>query len=384
MDSSASQFGVIAFPNAGAGNFSAGKGLIFGKQTYYFEDMVRSWPEIPFEPFFYFPQNLSLSQPQPGLETGYVFRDGIWQEIQQQTPKLNYFRAFSTDLPGKYLAKEVLLAFEKSSKFFLLNPAALMHLLNHKVDFHAFLEKHNLPTLSTFTVEESLLNGLIPGQKYYLKPIFGSMGADIYKIWLEGNSVLARASGGYQYHFADQTAFQKFLQERINSAEFLVQYDAQTVPFEGRPLDLRVLVQNYRGRYQVTGAGIRLGKKGGATANLSTGGTALPMTDLEDYFQKHQGQRAEALQEMVCEICLKASHLLATEYGEFLEIGFDILFTPNGPVILEGNAKPSRWVFNVIGDYLKNAGRNAQPWYEIRQDSVRIPLEFAAWRLGLG
>ena len=49
-------------------------------------------------------------------------------------------------------------------------------------------------------------------------------------------------------------------------------------------------------------------------------------------------------------------------YGSFIEIGYDILFTKNkGPVIIEGNAKPSRWIFNVISDYL--ISQNQSPNY---------------------
>ena len=84
-------------------------------------------------------------------------------------------------------------------------------------------------------------------------------------------------------------------------------------------------------------------------------------------------------------LCLQCSDVLKQEYGDFCEIGYDVLLTKDkGPVILEGNAKPSRWVFVKMADYLEELGKDNSYYLKRRQETVSAPMIYADYLVHKG
>ena len=118
------------------------------------------------------------------------------------------------------------------------------------------------------------------------------------------------------------------------------------------------------------------------TSNLNSGGTALPLEELADFFQKKYMYSIDNLHLDIDKLCLQCAEVIRNEIGNFCEIGFDILITKDrGPIIIEGNAKPSRWVFVKIADYLDSIGKDNSYYLDRRRETVRVPLKYALYLL---
>jgi hypothetical protein len=60
-------------------------------------------------------------------------------------------------------------------------------------------------------------------------------------------------------------------------------------------------------------------------------------------------------------------------------LGFDILLTEDrGPIILEANSKPARWIFNLLAARFPENSEEALYYRQLRAQSVAAPLHFLA------
>jgi hypothetical protein len=350
----------------------------FGRQVFFFEDMIRSFPAFPFGVFFFSPLDWAENRDQI---PGYVF-DGKWRKTISPLPELIYDRAFAAQPEDKDRI-EIFRHYLETKNIPVLNPPPLARLLNDKTAFHRFLWKNNVPTLPFFKPEKILESKA--GEEasvYYLKPIFGSKGAGIWLIRLLSDGFeLILAETRLSKVFDSAGSLWKYLLTQLDPSQYFLQPEAKTSLFEGSPFDIRVLVQDAGKGHDITGMGVRIGAPSSWTANLNTGGRAIPFGELAPFIHMRLGRDPVAEEEKIREICLDCCSLIKAELGSFLEIGFDILLTGEGPLILEGNAKPSRWVFQSIGDHLERAGKDPAPYRALRRRSVRIPLEYGSFLL---
>ncbi|WP_159881608.1 YheC/YheD family endospore coat-associated protein [Paenibacillus puerhi] len=145
----------------------------------------------------------------------------------------------------------------------------------------------------------------------------------------------------------------------------------QGIPLElkdGRVHDFRMLVQkDGDGEWQVTGCAGRIGPRQSVTSNLHGGGTAVAMeTLLKKRFSSEQ--KVSEIRNEAYELGLRIALHLEKKFGPFCEAGLDLAVDPKGHVwLLEVNPKPSREVFNRIGE--KETYRRA----------ISRPLEYALW-----
>lgn len=350
----------------------------FGMQTYFFEDMVRYSGIEESRLFFFSP--LDFCQGSDEIP-GFKYVKGSWIEVMESIPKMVYDRAFSND-PNQKLVIDQFRLFLNDSNIFILNPFKLADLLNDKVEFHAFLQDHGIATLGTYPVSDILDNNIfdtIDGTRFYVKPTFGSKGEGIFVIAKEDKSYLLFDNTGNVSSFKSYIHLVSSLQDMIGPEErYFVQEAAKTQLLGSAPFDIRVLVQNYGKDYRVTGIAVRVGQKNSMTSNLNSGGHALPIEELSDFFYEEYKYTIEELQSTIEKLCLNCSEVLRNEIGEFCEIGFDILITKdNGPIIIEGNAKPSRWVFVKMADYLKSIGKDNSYYLDRRKETVSAPVLYA-------
>ena len=118
------------------------------------------------------------------------------------------------------------------------------------------------------------------------------------------------------------------------------------------------------------------------TSNLNAGGSALPFAEMDEFFSEAYDRNAQSLEDEIDALCLHCAEVLKKEFGDFCEIGFDVLITKDlGPIIIEGNAKPSRWVFVKIADYLKEKGEDNSYYIDRRNETVSVPMKYAKYIL---
>lgn len=350
----------------------------FGKQSFFFEDMIRSYNQGDIKVLFFSP----LHWKQSSMIDGYEFINDQWNQVKGAIPQLIYDRAFSKSEEEKSQIERCRAWLSKTDHH-LLNPFDLAHLLNNKIEFHKFLQKHKIPTLKTYPIgtNEIIKEDLsFTENRIYLKPNFGSKGEGIYVIEKlpDGFNLIDRI--GKSTFFKTLKKLNDFLKlEPLDLYKYFLQEEASVKPIDQAPFDIRVLVQNYGEEFKITGMGVRIGQKHSVTANLNSGGKAIPVDDLETFLKtEYQKELLEVVKDIE-QICLKTSLLLEKKFGSFLEIGFDILITQEGPIIIEGNAKPSRWIFNVIADELESKNESSTQYKNLRNETVRVPLQYASF-----
>lgn len=77
-------------------------------------------------------------------------------------------------------------------------------------------------------------------------------------------------------------------------------------------------------------------------------------------------------------MCLECSYKLHAKFGNFAEVGFDILLTlDRGPLVLEANSQPGRKIFKAIASLYEENSAEFLRYKELRRTSVRLPLIFA-------
>ena len=351
----------------------------FGMQTYFFEDMVKN-TEIDEDRLFFF-SPLNWIEGKTNI-SGFKFMNNEWIEVLETIPDIIYDRAFSKDKNQKRSIEQFRLFLDNSNKS-ILNPFKLAELLNNKVDFHAFLQNHEIATLGTYPFSALLDDQFfetIGSSRAYVKPIFGSKGEGIFVIEKKEDTYLLLDNETIA-PFESYALMMDALLEMIDSEErYFVQEEAKTALINEAPFDIRVLVQNYGDEYVVTGKALRLGKKNSITSNLNSGGNALPLEELVNFFDQEYMYSIEDLHHTIDSLCLQCSEVLSKEIGDFCEIGFDILITKDrGPIIIEGNAKPSRWVFIKMADFLEGIGKDNTYYLDRRKETVSVPIAYASY-----
>ncbi|MDF2927234.1 MAG: hypothetical protein K0R57_6148 [Paenibacillaceae bacterium] len=157
---------------------------------------------------------------------------------------------------------------------------------------------------------------------------------------------------------------------KADGRQYLIQ---KWMPFQdrdGRPYDIRVLVQkNSKGRWQVTGMGIRQGEEGMLTSNLATGGRTLEV--LPFLVSLFGAAKASLIEEQLRSLTPKlALHLERSTGKRLVELGLDFGIDRRGHVwLIEANTKPGKKVLEQLGPP------------EAYMDSLQLPVSFAGYLL---
>ncbi len=356
----------------------------YGKQRFFFEDMIEACRDLGLQFFFFSPSDWQADREEI---KGHVFEAGQWRSHLLPTlPSIVYDRSFS----GEEVTKQQIARFRAwlslpHCPVLCLNPPALASQLDDKPRFNEYLRQEGFPVLETQDLEEPLFMGLNWQKEmaYYLKPRSGSGGLGIYVLGVnsKGYYRLSNNLGDQYWDFENIEQAWVYIQKYIPCSLYFIQPKAKVLPYEGSPYDLRVLIQNRgQGQYLTTGMGLRLGQKEANVANLQMGGSALAPQVIGSYYRSFFGRDWTEELNLIEQISLACCRSLERSYGAFFEIGLDFLLTQDqGPIIIEGNARPSRWVFNVIADRFSNDNDTIQADYyrRLRELSVRMPGVYA-------
>ncbi|WP_018133366.1 YheC/YheD family endospore coat-associated protein [Effusibacillus pohliae] len=190
----------------------------------------------------------------------------------------------------------------------------------------------------------------------YLKPINGSKGIGIIKL-------MRLADGHFFYQIKGKQGIPvqgvqkspaevlRKLQPRMKKRAFLAQEGLQLKTYQGRPFDIRVLVQkDETGAWKRTKMFCRIAQAGDITSNLSTGGDALAVAKVlrEIYPNPEQTRRIlRKIRKLVGTVPTVLEEVSGQQYGE---IGLDIGIDTKGWVwIIEVNSKPWKKPFTEQG-----------------------------------
>lgn len=181
--------------------------------------------------------------------------------------------------------------------------------------------------------------------RVFFKPAGGSLGL--------GAVLVTRAGSGLAYKMNTMSGRRRTGRLRSLEAlhrvlprrrDYLVQRGIHLAQVNGRPFDVRALVQkDVTGQWRLTGAAARVAGRGRITTHVPRGGSRRPLVPvLRTVFGP---ERAVGILQRLEEACLSAARAYERLTGEmFGEFSLDVAIDTDGDVwILEMNAKPFRF-----------------------------------------
>src|SRR5690606_8511114 len=124
---------------------------------------------------------------------------------------------------------------------------------------------------------------------------------------------------------------------------YIVQQAIPLLTYNGRPFDVRVLVQkDIRGTWKVSGIGIRVAGVGGITTHVPQGGKIVSVKQaLYPHFGKNGTQNIVG---NIQDTALKVANTIEQHFEHLGEMSMDIGITEQGQLwFFEANAKPMKF-----------------------------------------
>lgn len=348
----------------------------FGKQTFFFKDMITMGEHLPIKVYVFSPLDWIKGKSQI---KAYEYVNNIWQNKKIEIPNIIYDR-FTAKAEGEEEQYSKFIRYLETNEYNFSIPNDLIDLLKDKLKFHRFLENNHIPTLSGIRLSEMDKEHLFSLFEYndtiYIKPVRGSGGQGISILELIENKFLLKSSNE-SIEFPASEILSK-LKSIFPPDLFFIQSKAHTIDYNNSPYDIRVLIQNDgKKNYHVNGMAVRLGQKNSWVSNLNAGGKGIALETMDKFFRKSFKKSSKDITNEITNLCMKCCSQLCSIYGDFAEIAFDILMTKDlGPIIIEGNSKPARWIFNSIADSYNSETEEYKLYKNLRYKTVIFPLVF--------
>lgn len=211
---------------------------------------------------------------------------------------------------------------------------------------------HLLPETRPWRGVSDVASILKKHQHAYVKPVGGSLGAGIMRVYQSklGGFVVAYRHGHTNIlhrHATWEAAAADLLAAR-HRREYLVQQGLTLAKYRGRTFDVRVTMQrNGYGEWVAIGPAAKVAVSGAITTHVHNGGRVYPLLRvLKEVFGGKEQLVYGRIIQAGKEVALALEKAMNVRLGE---LGLDLGVTPNGEVYLfEVNAKPGRMVFAPI------------------------------------
>jgi hypothetical protein len=220
--------------------------------------------------------------------------------------------------------------FSKAETYDVLRRAGLGHYLPRTLDVMTW------PGFSAM---------LRQSQGVYLKPTHSSVGHGIMRVDKSGSEWRVRVlknlkHSEYRAHSLE-AAWKLVLQHRI-PGNYVMQRAISLVEWEGKPCDLRVLLQKQESEWRVVGKGVRVAGARSITTHVPAGGSIVALSQL---LGAAFPDSAEDVQERVESLALSCARAIDAHYnGRLGEMSMDIGLDKDGRVwLFEANSKPMKF-----------------------------------------
>lgn len=200
---------------------------------------------------------------------------------------------------------------------------------------------------------DSLESMLKKHKMVYLKPDAGRYGRGVMKVELNSDGNTTTISVHLHCVCREYGTIEdlwSFVHDKTSSETYLVQQGIDVLTYDGRPFDIRIMVQlTPWGQWMATGFLARVAAPQRIVTNFHSGGTPLDlMATLRPYLSRSESARCinrlRRLGERVALHCYRS-------YPGLREAGLDIAIDHNmNPWILEVNTRPQADVFGRLRD----------------------------------
>lgn len=210
----------------------------------------------------------------------------------------------------------------------------------------------HLPVIEQFT-QFTFENLIIRYKQVVLKPIFGSRGRGVIQVSDLGN-------GQYEIHLENRKitlqgrdAVYDYLKNIIGTNEYMVQQLVPRATINGRPFDMRVIVQRKRNsrNWKVTAKIAKVAGKGYIVSNITRSKGKLMMVPAALRKSTLRKKSIIKMQSEIDIVALLSARRLSDLFPSHRIYGLDIALDQNGHVwIIEANLYPAMSHFLKLKD----------------------------------
>jgi hypothetical protein len=331
--------GILTVQRFGTGTFRGNRAN--------FRDIVEAGKRLGLTVVVFTPEGVSARETVDGY--AHVGGKTGWRKVTVPLPSVVYNRVpdrEAEERPNVMWVKKWLK--EQGIPYFnggFFNKSELFEILRESTETTSYL-----PPTETLTDSAQLQRWMRRQYLLYLKPVDGKAGDGIIQIRREGKGyhVTHQQSGLRTRTMYDtRQAAAAAVQKRIGGRAYLLQQGVLLASANGRPFDLRLLVQKNRyGAWLVTGVGARIADSDGITTHVPNGGQIDRASRvLEAAFGTERGRQIE---ERAREMALRIAQTLEAQRastGELTgEMSMDIGVAEDGQLwFFEANAKPMKF-----------------------------------------
>lgn len=343
--------GILSIPRAGTNPF-------WGGQTESFAEIVTIAEKMNCAAFVFSP--FDIDWPRRAV-WGYKYnlnsKPGEWERHLYPLPSVIYNRIPNRTMEKRETVSSAIDFLRDKYGPRLFNPCFLDKWQTHTILCSDRQTKKFLPETRRLDQFNVVTDMLTKHKAVYLKPTANSLGNEIVRIE-------NRDLGSYSY--IHQTlnnqrrervvsSFADLLTELPatvrDSCDYLVQEAITLAEYEGRPFDLRLLVQkNRRGRWQKTGTAARIAGSGSITTHVFYGGTRYAAWEAIRKAAESHGFSLQKVEKQIKKLVATFPKTIEKAVGQsFGELEMDLGIDQQGKVwFFEANSKPFRFDEKLI------------------------------------
>lgn len=269
-----------------------------------------------------------------------------WKKTRLPPPHVVYNRVPNRRVEQSPAVQQALSILQSHPTIQLFNPSffdkwTLHQQLQSVKEFRPYL-----PETVLFQYSSALKAMVSKYPLVYLKPVHSKAGIGMIQINAQETGfemVYQTQHAKKRYHPSTFEELWSLAQQLCQKKKYLIQQGILLSQYQGRPFDLRILVQkNGQGIWDLTGIGIRIAGKDAISTHVPMGGKiGETQTVLTETF----GERQKELREELKNLCLRIAQTLETKQKQNLgEMSFDFgLDSKENFWFFEANAKPMKF-----------------------------------------
>jgi len=318
---------------------AAGRG--FGEQDSLFRSLLRSARAEGCRAYVFTPEGVDWAS---GTVRGWVADGRRWRRVTRPLPDVVYDRIVNRADARRPTVAETVRRLKEHCGQRYFNPDFLDKWQTHLVlAADPGLSAH-LPETRLLTGTEALTDLASRHRLTYLKPRASTQGRGVVRL----SRLTSDPWGAYLVTTQRRSLRAPSAAAALRLAgpppDGLVQQGIEASRFHGRPFDMRALLHRDGGAgWRLTALVARIGRRGGVTSNLHTGGSAR--SGAAFVAGLYRGRRGRAARTLVAlrDLALRVTGPLEAAFGRFGELAVDMVLDGRGnPWLLEVNARPGR------------------------------------------
>ncbi|MCL6597292.1 MAG: YheC/YheD family protein [Alicyclobacillus macrosporangiidus] len=281
-----------------------------------------------------------------GTVRAFVFQGGSWRPARMPLPDAIYDQVVSRKLERskKYQDQRMRLSRMYANRIF--NDGFFDKWKVHEWLWNDRQTRWLVPYSEKYTNPRQAAAFLKRYPVTFVKPVHGSLGLGIVRVTREADGTfryeVRHKSGRTQNKVGTAEAVVDAIRRRLQQTPHLLQEGVPVAQFRGRPFDVRIVLQrDGSGAWKRTKMFVRVARAGEFTANLASGGVAMPLDAvLREAFASEEHRRR--IRSQVRRAAGWVASVIESQCGKPLgELGVDLAIDESGKVwVLEVNSKP--------------------------------------------